>query len=126
MYAPLGGSTCLFCFDVGQKVYMHYKLLGFSQNGPIRRFVFQRIVVGAVPVPLSVTADISLARRLNLALQELPGLCSRLLESVDHEQGSLNLALSELHMAEARDLVIAQKAAAPSRGGYKAPITPRA
>src|SRR3954454_24946569 len=52
---------------------MHYKLLGFSQNGAVRTYRFHRIgVLGTAPVPFTVLADTDVARQHNVTLQELP------------------------------------------------------
>jgi hypothetical protein len=61
---------------------MHYKLLGFSQTGVLRTFLFHRIgPLGTAPVALRVLADTRLARKHNIPLQELPSLCSRVLNA---------------------------------------------
>jgi len=77
---------------------VHYKLLGFSQRGTLRVFSFERIQNSIPPVSFSVSADLSIARRYHLTLQELPGLCSRLLESGAEDQASAALSLSEEEM----------------------------
>ena len=66
---------------------MHFKLLGFSQKDNLRTFWFHRIgPLGAAPVPFSVLADTCVARQHNVPLQELPSLCTRLLNATG-EQG---------------------------------------
>jgi hypothetical protein len=78
---------------------MHYKLLGFSQSGSVRRFSFQRVGINATPTPFTVLADIMLARKFKLALQELPSLCSRLLERGGEDQPAGTLSLTEADMS---------------------------
>lgn len=78
---------------------MHYKLLGFSQSGSVRRFAFERIGIGEPTVHLTVLADTVLVRKYNLSLQELPSLCSRLLEKAGNDQPAATLSLSEAHLS---------------------------
>src|SRR5687768_11240656 len=46
---------------------MHYTLLGFTQQGSIRRFTFQRVAGTAERVRFVVCADLGLARKWNIA-----------------------------------------------------------
>ena len=78
---------------------MHYKLLGFSQNGSLRTFWFHRMgPLGAIPIPFTVLADTSVARQYNVPLQELPSLCSRLLNATsdDRPSGALTVGDADL------------------------------
>jgi hypothetical protein len=59
---------------------MQYKLLGFSENGAVRRFIFKKAGDPTDP-PYTVIADVALARKFNVPLQDLPSLCARLLEA---------------------------------------------
>ena len=75
---------------------MHYKLLGFSQNGAVRTYRFHRIgVLGTAPVPFTVLADTDVARQHNVTLQELPTLCSRLLNAINEDRPPDTLILGE-------------------------------
>jgi hypothetical protein len=75
---------------------MHYKLLGFTQAGSVRRFWFSRIgPLGVTPVPFTVLADTAVARRYSVPLQELPVLCSRMLNAASDEAVAATLMLSE-------------------------------
>lgn len=85
---------------------MHYSLMGFSQNGAIRRFRFNRIEMGVAPISVTVLADTSLARTFNLGLQELPSLCSRLLNA------SQGMVVSTLVLGEAEMSISAAENAA--------------
>lgn len=91
---------------------MHYKLLGFTHNGSARHFVFQRVAgLGTVSVTFTVVADLTLARQFKMALQDLPSICSRLLETGADDQPGGTRFLTEADMrlyAEAR-LAAAQK-----------------
>lgn len=79
---------------------MYYKLLGFSHSGSNRVFSFDRIEKNMPPVRFSVTADLAAAHRNELALQELPGLCARFLESRPETETSADLRLTEAQMSE--------------------------
>src|SRR3954447_20989198 len=74
---------------------MHHKLLGFTQDGSVRRFTFHRIEIGIDPVEFVVLADTALARRYNVGLQELPSLCSGALEAAGPDAGAATLSVSE-------------------------------
>lgn len=90
---------------------MHYKLLGFSQKGSVRHFAFERVGMGIVSAVFTVAADIVTARRFKLALQDLPSLCSRLLETGGDDQPSGSLVLTEADMSvkAASNRVVAQE-----------------
>ena len=61
---------------------MHYKLLGFLQVGTVRTFWFHRIgPLGTAPISFRVLADTLVARQYQVALQDLPSLCSRMLNA---------------------------------------------
>jgi hypothetical protein len=98
---------------------MHYKLLGFSQLGTVRTFWFHRIgAMGTVPVPFRVLADTSVARKYNVALQEMPSLCSRMLNATaaDTPAGTRILAEQDISMYAAElDLARAEADAARKR-----------
>ena len=79
-----------------QKGPMHYKLLGFSQNGHLRTFWFHRIgPLGTAPVGFRVLADTSVVRKHNVPLQELPSLCTRVLNATCESGSAGALTLLE-------------------------------
>jgi hypothetical protein len=90
---------------------MHYKLLGFSQTGVLRTFWFHRIgPLGTVPVAFRVLADTSIVRKHNIPLQELPSLCSRVLNATSGNgpagtlivgEPDISRYAAELHQARA-------------------------
>ena len=87
---------------------MHYKLMGFRQDGGIRRFRFHRVEIGVPPIPFTVLADTSLARTFKLSLQELPSLCSRLLSAVDRSAtGTLVLSEADMSLGAAENAAAA-------------------
>lgn len=79
---------------------MHYKLLGFLQKDNVRMFWFHRIgPPGAVPIPFTVLADTLATREHNVPLQELPSLCTRLLNAAGEDEPACLLTIREADMA---------------------------
>lgn len=93
---------------------MYYRLLGFSQNGSIRQFSFERVGNGAAPVAFAVLADITLARTFKLSLQELPSLCAQLLQTGGDDQpgGTFLLTGAEMSIHAGENAAIAVEATA--------------
>lgn len=97
-----------------------FKLLGFSQDGNVRQFLFQRDDSGNRTV-CTVFADLALARKLKLAVQDLPLYCTRLLQTEADAQPVNSLWLVEetmrIHAAENEALsqIDAEKSALRSR-----------
>jgi hypothetical protein len=60
---------------------MTYTLSGFTDGDGVRRFAFQRAGVGGEKTRITVGADINLARKYEIRLQELPLICLQMLES---------------------------------------------
>lgn len=78
---------------------MHYKLLGFSHIGSLRQFLFERVANGVAPIQYTVLADVMIARKFNLSLQQLPALCARLLQEAGEDQPAGLLLLTEADMS---------------------------
>jgi hypothetical protein len=76
-------------------------LVGFSQEGAFRRFSFQRVVIGSSRVKFDVLADLALAKRCNIGLQELPSLCARRLHATAEDAPADTLCLTEADLCEA-------------------------
>lgn len=59
--------------------------MGFSHHNGTRRFLFERTGAGtgAVREKFTVDADIVMARRYGISVQELPLLCRRVLDIAD-------------------------------------------
>ena len=74
-----------------------FKLLGFSQDGNVRQFLFQRDDAGDRTV-CTVLADLALARKFKLAVQDLPLLCTRLLHTEADAQPITSIWLTEAQM----------------------------
>jgi hypothetical protein len=91
---------------------MHYKLLGFSQHDCVRHFVFQRVLgCGTAAAEYTVAADVALARTFGISLQELPSLCSRLLEARPEDSPSDTISVTDADLKEhaAANLAAAQE-----------------
>lgn len=94
---------------------MHYKLLGFSQTDSVRRFVFQRVLGnGTASAEYTLIANVALARKFRVTLQELPSLCARLLEArpEDSPSGTIWLTDTDLSVHAAANLAAARQGAA--------------
>jgi hypothetical protein len=78
---------------------MHYKLLGFSHLGSVRQFFFERVANSVAPVRFTVLADLGMARKFKLSLQQLPSICARLLEATREDQPAGTLLLTEADMS---------------------------
>ena len=80
---------------------MEFVLKGFDTKDSIRRFVFETITADRTRSTVVVTADLTLARRHSIQVQNLPLLCRQLLESRDPGTvAGATLALTEANMAE--------------------------
>jgi hypothetical protein len=60
---------------------MSFILLGFSQEDNVRHFAFQRIAADGTRTGFTVHADLLLARKFNIKLQDLPLMCRQMLDS---------------------------------------------
>jgi hypothetical protein len=60
---------------------MVFALMGVTNEGSLRRFAFELAGSGPPRTTVVVVADMALARKYEIPLQELPLLCVRLLES---------------------------------------------
>jgi hypothetical protein len=59
---------------------MQFTLTGFTHNAGFRVFAFEGIGEDRVRLPYSVKADMALARKYGIRVQELPLLCREVLE----------------------------------------------
>src|SRR5215831_2248088 len=60
---------------------MVFALIGFTDESGLRRFTFELAGSGPPRTTVVVAADMALARKYEIPLQELPLLCVRLLQS---------------------------------------------
>lgn len=101
---------------------MYFKLLGFSNTGSVRHFLFEREVNGE-KTPFTVLADLAIARKFHLTIQDLPLLCSRLLQTDCEGKPGGSVGVTEAHMdaysteKQATDRKNTEKSAVRSRRG---------
>lgn len=77
---------------------MTFTLSGFKEGDGFRRFTFQCVAADRSMTTVTVRADVSLARKHEIRLQELPLLCLRLLQSLDEKAPVVPIILTEAHM----------------------------
>jgi hypothetical protein len=86
---------------------MTFTLGGFKEKGGVRQFLFKGAASDRSAMTVVVCADVTLARKHEIRLQELPLLCVRLLESIEDTNLAPAITLTEDHMiaiqAAARD-----------------------
>jgi len=124
------GFSLLPSFRERSELAMFYRLTGFSQHGPNRVFRFERVETNAPRIQFSVSADLGAAHRNHLALQELPGMCSRLLQASPENGAGQALILTESQMSEfaVENARVAANAAAAraSKFGHRGQQSPAA
>jgi hypothetical protein len=76
---------------------MEFTLTGFRQDLNVRRYVFQGVASDRSKTVFTVGADITLASKHSIPLQELPLLCRQLLESLEGIDDT-RLTFTEEHM----------------------------
>jgi len=84
---------------------LQYLVTGFTQNTGIRVFAFEGIAAGYVRTPYSVQADLSLARKHGIRMQELPLLCRAVLERHIDDDDQRAFTFTEGDMDVHRDAV---------------------
>ncbi len=90
----------------------NFILAGFHEEHGIRRYVFQSANDDGASGEFTVEADIGLARKYGIGLQELPLLCRNLVGKQDSVPSTNALAFSEDLMKEHADQRVALKEAA--------------
>ena len=78
---------------------MVFALMGFTNEHNLRRFTFELAGSGPPRTTVVVEADMALARKYEILLQELPLLCVRLLQSWTADADS-TAVFSEKEMIE--------------------------
>jgi hypothetical protein len=105
-------------------VKMQFVLTGFTQELGFRVFAFARVGAGAIRVPFTVRADMTLVRRYAIPMQELPLLCRGLLDRRDEADDTRELIFTEEEMlAYSRDCAATRLAAAAKRRPPRKPAT---
>ena len=105
---------------------MDFIFNGFQQDQNVRRFAFHGIASDRTHTEFTVGADLMLARKYHIALQDLPLLCRRLLEELAAEDVNRavmftedNMRLHAKNREAARDLAASRRKPArrPSGAG---------
>jgi len=95
---------------------MLFVLTGFTQESGFRVFAFERVAADRTRTAFSVRADLSLIRRYDIRMQELPLLCRSILERQEEADEARALTFTEEAMrVHAEDGAIAKRAAAAKR-----------
>lgn len=101
---------------------MDFVFSGFRQAGTFREYTFEGIAEDRSRSRFLVNADLSLARRHGITLQELPLLCLHLLESLDSRTATEPIYFSEDAM---KTLASERAAIAKAAALKKRPWRPR-
>ena len=105
---------------------MEALLVGFRENANIRAFVFNCVQPNHSKTQVVVSADVSLARRYKIALQELPLICKRLLESTPGDNVEAAITLTEERMSRILSERLDAAAKKPTKTSRPAPQAGRA
>jgi hypothetical protein len=97
---------------------MSFTLAGFDEREGLRRFAFEHIA-GNNRTTVVVKADLSLTRKHDIRLQDLPLICARLLQNLGTETPAGSITLTEEHM-----IAIQAAARAASEKRRKVPRRP--
>lgn len=77
---------------------MQYVLTGFQETLGFRVFAFEGVTTGQPREPYTVRADLALARRYGIRLQELPLLCRAVLDHLAEDDPGRTFTYSEEQM----------------------------
>ena len=106
---------------------MRYILTGFTFDTGCRVFAFQGIRDDNTRLEFTVRADLSLIRKYNIRLQELPLLCRGLLERRPETEGTRHLTLGEDGMRlYQEDCATIKQAAAQKKRPPRKPLSENA
>lgn len=100
---------------------MDFLLTGFTHEKDSRIFAFESIGTDRVWTKCTVRADLSVARKYGIALQELPLLCRGLLDRREPGSDNAMLTLGEDEIRTLAEDRAAARAALPKR---KPPVKP--
>jgi len=99
---------------------MTFTLTGFSDKNGVRRFAFDCHAADRSRTTVFVGADIGMARKHEIRLQELPLICVRLLESLRDDALTSPVTLTEDNMIEIQTAARSEA----ERRSHKAPRRP--
>jgi len=88
---------------------MEFVLVGFGDERSIRRFTFEGIAADRTRKQYTVATDLAMLRKYQIAIQELPLLCRRLLERESAVNNSPAFEFSEQLMRDHQDQCLAAK-----------------
>ena len=88
---------------------MEFVMMGFGEERGVRRFTFEGIAGDRTRKQFTVTADLAMLRKYQIAVQELPLLCRRLLERESAVSTTSALEFTEQLMREHQDQYLANK-----------------
>jgi len=98
---------------------MQFILVGFKQDIGFRVFTFENVAADKVRTEYTIRADLSLAQKHGIRIQELPLLCRGLLERGGEEEKNRptlftedEMRLHARHCAEVHDAAMQKKKAA--------------
>jgi len=95
---------------------MRFILTGFTQDVGFRVFAFSGVATDAARTDYTVRADLSLIRRYDIRMQELPLLCRGLLERCEAGGEKRHLTFTEEEMqVHAKECTATRLAAAAKR-----------
>ena len=77
---------------------MDFLLVGFKEGSDVRHFRFECVGPDRLRRTVVIHADMALARKHEIRMQELPLLCRRLLESIDEGEITDAVTFTEDHM----------------------------
>jgi hypothetical protein len=101
---------------------MQFVLAGFTPDNGFRVFNFEGIAEDRSRVRFTIRADLGLARRYGIPIQDLPLLCRVLLEQRDESDSGRALVFSEEKMRMNADDRAAEKEAAKMKKAARRPF----
>ncbi len=105
---------------------MQFVLKGISHQTGFRVFAFEGIAADRTRTDFSVKADLALARRYNIRIQELPLLCLAFLEKLYEREGGRAFTYTEEDMRAHAGLVSLREEAAQKKKHPPPPPRPGA
>lgn len=91
-----------------------FLLSGFSEQAGFRVFNFESVSATRERIPFTVQADLALARRYGIPLQELPLLCRSILDRLDEADAGRAFTYTEDEMCS-RAITLAARRLAEHR-----------
>ena len=102
---------------------IQFTLTGFRESTGYRVFAFEGVAADRTRTPWTVRADLAMARRYGIRLQELPLLCRGVLDRRDEAAETRALTYSEQDMSQHQDAAHAREEAARHRKPPRRPAT---